>query len=110
MSFLSLRDIDELARLQGTILNRSALIDQLLEREKLQGKRDPHGSLGGMTMRSELAGLLDEIKEAARGMAAIVNRDDNGVTEQGYGGRSTADADRDRRRAIRLRGRRAHRW
>jgi hypothetical protein len=83
MSFLSLRDIDELARLQGTILNRSALIDQLLEREKLQGKRDepPHGSLGGMTMRSELAGLLDEIKEAARGMAAIVNRDDDGVTE-----------------------------
>ena len=40
MSFLSLRDIDELARLQGTILNRSALIDQLLEREKLQGKYD----------------------------------------------------------------------
>ena len=82
MSRLSLQDIDELARLQATILNRSALIDQLLEREKRQGKSDeaPDGSVGKIAMRNALGRLLDDITEAARGMAAIVSRDDGGGT------------------------------
>jgi hypothetical protein len=80
MSRLSLADIDEVARLQRKILRRSVLIDQLLEREKFHGKSDesPHGSVGGATTKDALAELLDDITEAARGMAAIVNRDEEG--------------------------------
>jgi hypothetical protein len=63
---LSLADIDDLARLQWTILNRSVLIDQLLDGEKFQGKSDEG--------RDALAELLDDITEAARGMAVILNR------------------------------------
>lgn len=46
---LSLGDIDELACRQRQILNRSVLIDQLLDRAKLQGKSDeaPEGSIEG---------------------------------------------------------------
>jgi hypothetical protein len=78
MSRISLADIDELTRLQRKILNRSVLIDQLLK--KFQGKSDdpPDGNVRGVTMREALAGLLDAITDAARGMAAIVNRDDEG--------------------------------
>jgi hypothetical protein len=80
MSRLSLGDIDELARLQGRILSCSALIDQLLERETFQGGSDeaPGGNIGGVTMRDTLVSLLDDLTEAARVMAAIVNRDDEG--------------------------------
>ena len=66
MSRLSLGDIDELARLQRKILNRSTLIDQLLEREKLQGTSDEG--------REALTQLLDDITEVARSMAVILNR------------------------------------
>jgi hypothetical protein len=77
---LSLADIDELARLQRKILDRSVLVDELLEHEKFQGKSGHahHGSLGGLTTRDALAGLLDDMTDAARRMAAIVNRDDQG--------------------------------
>ena len=80
MDRLSLADIDELARLQRTILARNLLIDELLEREKSRAKSGeaPHGSPGSVTTRDARAGLLDDITEAARGMAAIVNRDDEG--------------------------------
>jgi hypothetical protein len=80
MDRLSLADIDELARLQRTILDRSILIDELLEREKSRAKSGEarRGSPGGGTTRDARAGLLDDITEAARGMAAIVNRDDEG--------------------------------
>ena len=79
MGRLSLADIDELVRLQRKILDRSVLINDLLEHEKFQGKSAPHGSLGGGTTRDPLAGLLDDLTEAARGMAAIVSRDDEGA-------------------------------
>ena len=80
MSRLSLGDIDELARLQRKILNDSALIDQLLDREALPRTLDeaPDGTVGGVTMREALVELLDDITEAARRMVAIVNRDDKG--------------------------------
>jgi hypothetical protein len=80
MSRLSLEDIDELARLTRKILNSSALIDQLLERETFQGTSDEvhDGNVGGVTMREALVELLDDITEAARRMVAIVNRDDKG--------------------------------
>jgi hypothetical protein len=85
MSRLSLGDIDELTRLQRKILNGSASIDQLLERETFQGTFDevPDGNVGGVTMREALVELLDDITEAARRMAAIVNRDDEGDATQG---------------------------
>jgi len=85
MSRLSIGDIDELARLRGRILNCSALIDQLLERETLQGTSAevPDGNVGGVTMREALVELLDDITEAARRMATIVNRDDEGDATQG---------------------------
>jgi hypothetical protein len=70
MSRLSLGDIDELARLQRKILNRCASIDQLLERERVQGLSDEG--------REALARLLDDVTEAAQGMAAIVDREDEG--------------------------------
>ena len=66
MRRLSLGDIDELARLQRKILNRSTLIDQLLEREKLQGTSGEG--------RDALTQLLDDITEVARSMAVILNR------------------------------------
>ena len=70
MSRLSPGDIDELVRLQRKILNRSASIDELLERERVHGTSDER--------RDALAKLLDDIRKAARGMAAIVDRDDEG--------------------------------
>jgi hypothetical protein len=78
MSRLSLADIDGLARLQRRIMRCSVLIDQLLEREKFQGKPDEPsgGNVGRATTREALAGLLDDITEAARAMESIVNRDD----------------------------------
>jgi hypothetical protein len=80
MRRLSLEDIDELVRLQGKILSRSASIDQLLEREKLQRKsgEPPDGNIGEVPLRDAVAKLLDDITEAARGIAAIVNREDEG--------------------------------
>jgi hypothetical protein len=53
-------------RRQRKALNRSTLIDQLLEREKLQGTPDEG--------RDALTQLLDDITEAARSMAVILNR------------------------------------
>jgi hypothetical protein len=70
MSRLSLGDIDELVRLQRKMLNRITSINDLLDREKVQGTSDEG--------RDALAELLDDITEAARGMAAIVDRDDDG--------------------------------
>jgi hypothetical protein len=70
MSRLSLGDIGELARLQRKILNRCASIDQLLERERVQGLSDEG--------REALARLLDDVTEAVQGMAAIVDREDEG--------------------------------
>jgi hypothetical protein len=77
---LSIADIDELARLQRKILDLSLSIDELLEHEKFQGKsgQAPHWSLGGVTTRDALAGLLDAMTEAAHGMAAILQPDDEG--------------------------------
>jgi hypothetical protein len=66
MSRLSLGDIDELARLQRKILSRSASINRLLVREKIQGTSDEG--------RAALAELLDEITAAARSMAVILDR------------------------------------
>jgi hypothetical protein len=79
MTRLSLAEVDELFHLHRLILNRSVLIDQLLEREIFRGKSEglPNRNVGE-TMRDALAELLDDITEAARGMAAIVNRDDEG--------------------------------
>jgi|HubBroStandDraft_2_1064218.scaffolds.fasta_scaffold2804484_1 hypothetical protein len=76
MNRLSLGDIDELARLQRKILKRSALIDELLEREKLQGKPDQAfgGYMGSARRQNTLAELLNDITEAARSMEAILNR------------------------------------
>jgi hypothetical protein len=80
MSRLSVGDIDELARLQRKILKRSALIDELLERERhsLQGKS---GDIGSVRWRNTLAELLDDITEAARRMATILNREDEGLVK-----------------------------
>jgi hypothetical protein len=63
---LSLDDIDELARLQRKILSRSASINRLLVREKIQGTSGEG--------RDELAELLDDITAAARSMAVILDR------------------------------------
>jgi hypothetical protein len=67
---LSPGDIDELVRLQPKILNRSASINQLLERENFHWRSDE--------VRDELAELLDDLTASARSMAAIVNREDEG--------------------------------
>ena len=80
MSRLSLGDIDELAGLQAKILNGSVLIDQLLARERVPAKF-AGGTVESLTGRRTLAELLDDITEAAREMAAIVNRDDEGDTK-----------------------------
>jgi hypothetical protein len=75
MNRLSLGDIDELARLQRKILKRSALIDELLEREKVQGTSEAFAvDIGCVKRRNTLAELLDDITEAARSMAVILNR------------------------------------
>jgi hypothetical protein len=78
MSRLSLGDIDELDRLRRKILNGSALIDQLLGRETFRGTSDEtlDSTVGGVTMQDALVELLDDLTDAARRMAAIVNRDD----------------------------------
>jgi hypothetical protein len=83
MSPLSIADIDELARLQRKILGCSALIDQMLERETFKRTSDeaPGGNVGGVTKRDRLVKLVDDITEAARAMAAIVNRDDEGAAK-----------------------------
>ena len=83
MSPLSLADIDELARLQRKILKCSATIDRLLERETLKETSDeaPGGNVPGVTKRDPLIKLVDDITEAARAMAAIVNRDDQGAAK-----------------------------
>ena len=80
MSRLSLGDIDELDRLRRKILNGSALIDQLLGRETFRGTSDEtlDRTVGGVTMQDALVELLDDLTDAARRMAAIVNRDDEG--------------------------------
>ena len=78
MSRLSPSDIVELVRLQRKILDRSALIDQLLEHEQFQGNSDetPDGYVANVARRKALATLLDDITMAARWMAAILNRND----------------------------------
>jgi hypothetical protein len=78
MSRLSPADIDEVTRLQRTILHLFVWIDQLLERERLRGTDDepPDGNVGGIALRDALPGLLDDITRAVQGIAAIVNRGD----------------------------------
>ena len=78
MSRLSLADIDELGRLPRTILDRSALLGEMLEREKFQGSAEAprDGYVGSAARRKALAKLLDDITMAARWMGAILNRYD----------------------------------
>jgi hypothetical protein len=79
MTQLSLAEVDELFHLHRLILNCSVLMDQLLEREIFQGESEaPPNRNVGETMRDALAELLDDITDAARRMATIVNRDDAG--------------------------------
>ena len=51
MSRLSLGDIDELVRLQRKTLNRSASINELLDREKVQGTSDDGWDALGRAVR-----------------------------------------------------------
>jgi hypothetical protein len=78
MSRLSPADIDAVTRLQRKILHLFVWIDQLLERERLQGTSDEprDGDAGGVALRDALPGLLDDIASAVREIAAIVSRAD----------------------------------
>jgi hypothetical protein len=77
MSRLSRDEIDAVTRLQRKILHLFVWIDQLLEQERLQGASDDpsRGNLGGVTLRDALPGLLQDITNAVREIAAIVSRD-----------------------------------
>jgi hypothetical protein len=78
MSRLSRDEIDAVTRLQRKILHLFVWIDQLLEQERLQGASDDpsSGNLGGVTLRDALPGLLQDIMNAVREIAAIVTRGD----------------------------------